>query len=203
MIGRLRGVLAHKAPPALLIDVGGVGYDVEAPMSTVYELPEVGQDVVLLTHLAIKEDAHALYGFLTEAERHLFRALLKISGIGAKTALNVLSGVSVDNFSRLIQASDVTALTRIPGIGKKTAERIVIELRDKASDLASGLAGSGGFSVRGAVPADPVAEASSALTALGYKAVEVSKLVKDVAEPGMDAETIIRRALSAALKIKG
>jgi len=201
MIGRLRGLLLSKQPPALMVECHGVGYDVEAPMSTIYDLPELGREVVLLTHLAIKEDAHQLYGFLTEGERLLFRALLKISGIGAKTALSVLSGASVDEFARLIRAGDVTALTRIPGIGKKTAERIVIELRDKTEGLSDGLSGgSVAFMPRGAVPADPVAEATSALAALGYKPAEVSKLVKDVSQPGMSAEDIIRKALSAALR---
>ena len=121
MIGRLRGTIIHKSPPWLVVDVNGVGYELEAPMSTFYDLPDVGRDVVLFTHYAQKEDSVSLYGFLTEGERRLFRDVQRVSGIGAKIALAVLSGVSVDEFARQLQASDVTALTRIPGIGKKTA----------------------------------------------------------------------------------
>ncbi|MBP7624621.1 MAG: Holliday junction branch migration protein RuvA, partial [Xanthomonadales bacterium] len=131
MIGRLKGVLVMKAPPALMIDVNGVGYELEAPMSTFYELPELGREITLVIHYAQKEDAVNLYGFQSERERGLFRTLLKVSGIGAKTALSILSGVSADDFARMVANSDLTALTRIPGIGKKTAERIVVELRDK------------------------------------------------------------------------
>ncbi len=196
MIGRLKGILVHKQPPWLMIDVGGVGYELEAPMSTFYDLPEVGREVTLFTHYAVKEDAVALYGFLREAERRLFRDVQKVTGIGAKIALAILSGASVDEFARLVQASDVTALTRIPGIGKKTAERIVVELRDRAADFAGGPAVAGGR----AVPLDPVAEAGVALQQLGYKPAEVARLVKDAAAPGDAAETIIRKALKAALR---
>jgi len=195
MIGRLRGILAAKQPPWLVIDVGGVGYELEAPMSTVFDLPEVGREVALFTHYAVKEDTVALYGFLRDAERILFRTLQKVSGIGAKTALAVLSGSSTDEFARLVQTGDIASLTRIPGIGKKTAERIVVELRDRVDGMALALSGP-----RGNVPKDPVAEASSALQQLGYKPVEVSRLVKDVAETGDDAEAIIRKALKAALR---
>ena len=195
MIGRLRGILAAKQPPWLVIDVGGVGYELEAPMSTVFDLPEVGREVALFTHYAVKEDTVALYGFLRDAERLLFRTLQRVSGIGAKTALAVLSGSSTEEFARLVQTGDIASLTRIPGIGKKTAERIVVELRDRVDGMALALSGP-----RGAVPKDPVAEASSALQQLGYKPVEVSRLVKDVAETGDDAEAIIRKALKAALR---
>jgi len=196
MIGRLKGVLVMKAPPALMIDVNGVGYELEAPMSTFYELPELGREVTLVIHHAQKEDAVNLYGFQSERERGLFRTLLKVSGIGAKTALSILSGVSADDFARLVANSDITALTRIPGIGKKTAERIVVELRDK---LGAGLApvAVGGVKI---VARDPVAEASAALEQFGYKPVEIAKLLKDAAEPGDSAETIIRKALKAALR---
>ena len=132
MIGRLKGTLIHKQPPWLVVDVHGVGYELEAPMSTFYDLPDIGREVSLFTHYAQKEDSVSLYGFLRDAERRLFRDVQKVSGIGAKIALAVLSGVSVDDFARLVQSSDVTALTRIPGIGKKTAERMVVELRDRA-----------------------------------------------------------------------
>jgi Holliday junction DNA helicase RuvA len=197
MIGRLKGVLVAKQPPWLVLDVGGVGYELEAPMSTFFDLPELGREVSLCTHYAVKEDTVALYGFLREAERSLFRTLQKVSGVGAKIALSVLSGVSVDEFARLVQVGDIAALTRIPGIGKKTAERMVVELRDRVDGIAGGMpAAIGG--VPGAV--DPVTEASVALQALGYKPAEVTRLVRDAAAPGDRAEEIIRKALKAALR---
>ena len=196
MIGRLRGTLISKQPPSLLLEVAGVGYEVEAPMSTIYDLPGVGKEVILLIHHAVKEDGVNLYGFLHESERTLFRSLLKVSGIGAKIALAVLSGVSTDHFARLVQAGDVVALTKIPGIGKKTAERIVVELRDRLD----GLSGVPGASM-GAVgaPLDAAGEATVALQQLGYKPAEVSRLVQKVAAEGDGAEAIIRKALRAAL----
>lgn len=195
MIGRLKGVLVAKQPPWIMVDVGGVGYELEAPMSTFYDLPEVGREVVLCTHYAVKEDTVALYAFLREDERALFRAVQKVSGIGARIALAVLSGVSVEEFSRLVQTSDLAALTRIPGIGKKTAERIVVELRDRVDGL-------GGAVVAAATGAgaDPAAEAAIALQALGYKPVEVMRLVRAASAPGDRAEDIIRKALKAALR---
>lgn len=197
MIGRLRGTLLSKQPPSLLVEVGGVGYEVEAPMSTIYDLPGIGKEVVLLTHHAVKEDSVTLYGFLHEHERALFRNLLKVSGIGAKIALAVLSGVSTDHFARLVQAGDVVALTKIPGIGKKTAERIVVELRDRVDGLSSL---PGGVSAAGqGAPLDAAGEATVALQQLGYKPAEVSRLVQKVASDGDDAESIIRKALRAAL----
>ena len=195
MIGRLKGILVHKQPPWLMIDVHGVGYELEAPMSTFYDLPEVGKEVMLLTHYAQKEDAVALYGFLSEGERRLFRDVQKVSGIGAKIALAVLSGASVDEFARLVQAGDVAALTRIPGIGKKTAERIVVELRDRAADLVGGAS-----VVAGRGPAaDPVSEASVALQQLGYKPAEIARMVKEAAA-GDSPEEIIRKALKSVLR---
>ena len=198
MIGRLKGTLVSKQPPWLTLDVHGVGYELEAPMSTFYELPPVGGDVVLCTHYAVKEDSVALYGFHREAERLLFRTLLKVSGIGAKTALSILSGVSVDEFSRLVQTSDIAALTRVPGIGKKTAERIVVELRDRVDGLGRGIGG--GLGGATAMPMDPASEAIVALQALGYKPQEAARLVKQVAAEQDDAEAIIRKALKAALR---
>ena len=196
MIGRLRGILALKQPPWLVVDVNGVGYELEAPMSTFYDLPELGREVSLFTHYAQKEDSVSLYGFLTEAERRLFRDVQKVSGIGAKIALAVLSGVSVDEFARLVQAGDITALTRIPGIGKKTAERMVVELRDRAADLAGG--GVPGAMVAGA--GDPVADAVTALQQLGYKPAEAARMAREAAAPGDEAATIIRKALQSALR---
>lgn len=196
MIGRLRGMLLSKQPPSLLVEVGGIGYEVEAPMSTIYDLPGIGKEVILLIHHAVKEDSVTLYGFLHESERVLFRNLLKVSGIGAKIALAVLSGVSTDHFARLVHAGDVVALTKIPGIGKKTAERIVVELRDRLD----GVDFSGGPSLRVAgAPLDAAGEATVALQQLGYKPAEVSRLVQKVAADGDDAEAIIRKALRAAL----
>ncbi|MEF9978567.1 MAG: Holliday junction branch migration protein RuvA [Thermomonas sp.] len=195
MIGRLKGILIHKAPPWLVVDVGGVGYELEAPMSTFYDLPEVGREVFLFVHHAQKEDSVSLYGFLRESERRLFRDVQKVSGIGAKIALAVLSGVSVDEFARLLQASDVTALTRIPGIGKKTAERMVVELRDRAAGMASGLPAGAAT-----LPNDPLSEAITALQSLGYKPADADRMARKAAADGDDAATIIRKALQSALR---
>jgi Holliday junction DNA helicase RuvA len=195
MIGRLKGTLAHKQPPWLMIDVGGVGYELEAPMSTFYDLPEVGREVTLFVHHAVKEDSVALYGFMREIERRLFRDVQKVTGIGAKIALAILSGASVDEFARLVQTGDVTALTRIPGIGKKTAERIVVELRDRAADFTGGVAALVGKGVAN----DPVAEAGIALQQLGYKPAEIGRMLKEGA-PGDSAEDIIRKALKSMLR---
>ena len=196
MIGRLKGTLVAKQPPWLMVDVGGVGYELEAPMSTFFDLPELGREVTLCTHYAVKEDAVALYGFLRDGERSLFRTLQKVSGVGAKISLSVLSSISVDEFARLVQTSDIAALTRIPGIGKKTAERMIVELRDRVDGLGGGSAPMPGM----AVPHDPVAEATVALQSLGYKPAEVTRLVRDAAAPGDSAEDIIRKALKAALR---
>ena len=195
MIGRLRGILALKQPPWLVVDVHGVGYELEAPMSTFYDLPEVGREVALFTHYAHKEDSVALYGFLREGERRLFRDVQKVSGIGAKIALAVLSGVSVDEFARLVQAGDITALTRIPGIGKKTAERMVLELRDRAAGLVGGVPGATAAAV-----GDPVADAATALQQLGYKPADAVRMARDAAAAGDEAAAIIRKALQSALR---
>ncbi|NYZ62379.1 Holliday junction branch migration protein RuvA [Luteimonas deserti] len=196
MIGRLRGTLIYKAPPWLVVDVQGVGYELEAPMSTFYDLPELGREVALFTHYAQKEDSVSLYGFLHEAERRLFRDVQKVTGIGAKIALAILSGVSVDTFARLVHTGDVTALTKIPGIGKKTAERMVVELRDRAADLA----GAGGAVPSRSGPADPLSEATIALQQLGYKPAEAQKMAKAASSEGDTPELIIRKALQSALR---
>ena len=196
MIGRLKGILISKQPPWLVVDVGGVGYELEAPLSTIFDLPATGHEVALFTHYAVKEDTVALYGFLRESDRLLFRTLQKVSGIGAKIALAVLSGASVDEFARQVQTGDIAALTRIPGIGKKTAERIVVELRDRVDGLTTAVPGFGGRTV----PKDPQSEATVALQQLGYKPAEVARLVNQAAQPGDDAEAIIRKALTAALR---
>ncbi|MDZ7749861.1 MAG: Holliday junction branch migration protein RuvA [Halofilum sp. (in: g-proteobacteria)] len=162
MIGRLTGTLARKQPPSLLVDVGGVGYELEAPMSTFYDLPEVGAEVTLLTHMVVRDDAHLLFGFARESERYLFRTLLKVSGVGAKMALAVLSGMSADDFARCIESDDVTALTRLPGIGRKTAQRLVVEMRDRLDDaeLRAALPGAGGGAAAEAPAGDAVADAT-------------------------------------------
>ncbi len=205
MIGRLTGQLAAKQPPELLVDVGGVGYELEAPMSTFYELPEVGAQVTLYTHMIVREDAHQLFGFAREAERRLFRTLLKVSGVGAKMALAVLSGMGADDFARCIETDDVTALTRLPGIGKKTAERLIVEMRDRldSEELRAALPGA---TAPAAAPGGPepgddaVADATSALIALGYRANEASRMIRNVDTAGCTTEDIIRQALKAAVR---
>jgi Holliday junction DNA helicase RuvA len=198
LIGFLRGKLAAKHPPVLLLDVGGVGYEVEAPMSTFYGLPGVGADVMLHTHLVVREDAHILFGFGTERERSLFREVIKISGVGPRIALGILSGITVDEFHRCVEAQDAAALTRIPGIGRKTAERLIIEMRDRLKVLATGQP----FEVRGAAGAtaagpNPQAEAFSALVALGYKPAEVTRLLQKIDPSVTTTEDLIRHALRA------
>jgi Holliday junction DNA helicase RuvA len=199
MISRLSGILVEKNPPLLVIDVGGVGYEVEAPLGVFGELPETGQPVVMLTHLQISQDHQTLYGFSSVAQRTLFRQLLKISGIGAKLALTILSGASGDDLARYVADGDAASLTRLPGIGKKTAERIIIELRDKLDILPPVLPGSHGAG--GAVATGAVAEAGSALRALGYKPAEISRMIAEVAEPDLEAEEIIRRALQSMVRV--
>ena len=196
MIGRLTGKLVLKSPPQLLLDVGGVGYELEAPMSTFYRLPAVGEAVTLHTHLTVREDAHLLFAFASPAEKTLFRELIKLSGVGPKLALAVLSGVSVEDFWNLVRAGDAARLTKLPGIGKKTAERMVLELREKAGG------GDGPASVPGvsAAPATPLAEARSALEALGYKTVEAEKLLNAIKADGMGTDQLIREALKRAVR---
>jgi holliday junction DNA helicase RuvA len=200
MIGRLRGKIILKQPPRLMLDVQGVGYEVDATMSTFYQLPEVGQEVVLHTHLIVREDAHLLFGFVSEAERSLFRNLIKVSGIGARTALVILSGMSADQFARCIIEGDVASLVRLPGVGKKTAERLVIELRDRL-DTHDSIAHDMPAFKRPAV-ASPVDDAQSALIALGYKPAEASRMVQGVDSGGLDTENIIRQCLQNAVKKK-
>jgi Holliday junction DNA helicase RuvA len=197
MIARLAGTLVSKQPPLMVIDVAGVGYEVEAPLPVFYDLPENGQPVVILTHLSVKEDSHTLYGFASEAERSLFRQLLKISGIGAKLALTILSGASGDELARYVVERDAAALTRLPGIGKKTAERIIIELRDKLDNLPAGTAlGTGSKAPSGT----PLGEATNALIALGYKSQDAGRMARNVAQPEMSVEEIIRQALQATVQ---
>ena len=198
MIGRLSGILIEKQPPGLMIDVQGVGYELEAPMSTFYELPEVGEKITLHTHLAVREDAHTLYGFYHEGDRKLFRTLLKVNGVGAKVALGILSGMNANDFAACVHADDTAALVRLPGIGKKTAERLIIEMRDrldKIDAVPSVASTSAGVSDR---PQTPISDAVSALVALGYKPQEASRMVKAVNTDGLASEAIIREALKGA-----
>lgn len=198
MIGFLRGRLVAKKPPAVLIDVGGVGYELEAPMSTFFDLPNVGENLTLYTHLAIREDAHNLYGFLSEAEKTLFRTLIRVNGVGAKLALGILSSMTAEAFHRCVENQDIQSLTRLPGIGKKTAERLIIELRDRMPDLGD-LSGSLAGASR-AVVANPVDEAVSALVALGFRPQDAQALIKPLDTEGKASEDIIRLALKAVAR---
>lgn len=201
MIGRLRGLLAWKQPPYLMIDAHGVGYELEASLTTFQTLPEVGAEVTLLTHLAVREDAHTLYGFASPEERGLFRNLIRVTGIGPRLALLILSGMSVDLFGRCVREGDTASLTRLPGIGKKTAERLIIELRDRIGELgldptAVVLPGS-----RAVAPAvNPVDDAISALVALGYRLPEASRMVQSLDTDGLTSEAIIRLALQSSVR---
>jgi Holliday junction DNA helicase RuvA len=195
VIGFLHGRIAGKTAPAVTVDVGGVGYELEAPMSTFLNLPAVGESVRLITHLVVREDAHILYGFATEEERRLFRNLLKVSGVGPKIALGVLSGMSVEAFTRCVLAEEVTTLTRIPGVGRKTAERLIIEMRDRVNTQPAMAALPG----RPAV-SDPHSEAFDALVALHYKPAEATRLLKGIAAGAHTTEELIRLALQGAIR---
>ena len=199
MIARLAGILLEKNPPHLVIDVNGVGYEVEAPTGVFHDLPENGKQIAIVIHHNFTQDSQTLYGFSSLGERELFRKLLKISGIGAKLALTILSGASGEELTRFVSNGDVASLTRLPGIGKKTAERIIIELRDKLEGIV--IAPVGGSGLSGApFSTDPASEAGHALASLGYKPGEVSRMISTVAEAGMDAEEIIRKALQTRVK---
>ncbi len=202
MIGFLRGKLVSKSPPQLVVDVHGVGYEVEAPMTTFYDLPALGDEVRLHTHLVVREDAHILFGFSKETERTMFRTLIKVNGVGPKLALTILSGLSAEEFHRCIRDNDSHSLVRLPGVGKKTAERLIIEMRDRLPDLSESSAsdvtvsaGQGGFAA-----ANPKREAISALCALGYKAQDAAKMVQAVAADDKSCEDIIRLALQGAVR---
>tara|TARA_R110001592_G_scaffold199938_5_gene448606 strand:- start:17416 stop:18021 length:606 start_codon:yes stop_codon:yes gene_type:complete len=197
MIGRLTGILLEKQPPHLLLDVQGVGYELDAPMSTFYKFPALGQSVTLHTHMVVREDAQLLYAFAEKRERDIFRELIRLNGVGPKLALALMSGLDVDELVRAVQAQDTSALVRVPGVGKKTAERLLIELRDrfKAWEALPGtfkpLASEGGAQA----PASQSSDAVSALISLGYKPQEASRAVAAVEEDGMSSEELIRRAL--------
>lgn len=199
MIGHLRGRLALRQPPHLLVEVHGVGYELEAPMSTFYNLPEVGAEIHLYTHLVVREDAHLLFGFASERERRLFRALLKVNGVGARMALTILSGMEADTLVQCIQAGDADRLVKLPGVGRKTADRLIVEMRDRLGDWEAPVVDTAG----GTAPATgngAADDAVHALIALGYKPQEAARYVKAVAQDGMTSEEIIRAALKASVR---
>ena len=189
MIGHLKGTLVSRRPPELVLEVAGVGYELEAPMSTFYRLPETGQSLTLLTHLLVREDAQLLYGFATEAERSLFRNLLKVSGVGARIALGILSGISVEGFRRSVFERDIASLTRIPGIGRKTAERLMVEMADRLDPDGTDT------HVQEGAGTEAEAEAHGALLALGYRPAEVRRLLAKLDASGLNSEQLIREAL--------
>jgi Holliday junction DNA helicase RuvA len=203
MIGFVRGVLAHKEPPWLLVDVNGVGYELEVPMSTLFCLPDIGVEVFLRTHLVMREDHQTLFGFATEDERRLFRSLIKVSGVGAKLALTILSGISVQGFIQCVQTDDKAALVKLPGIGRKTAERLIIDMRDRIDQMVSdagrhsavqSVNGAGGVSSGGS---SPRTEAYNALVTLGYKHAEVQKMLERVSIDDQTTEDILRVVLKS------
>lgn len=200
MIGWIRGKLLLKQPPHLLLDVNGVGYEIEAPMSTFYSLPAVGEEVSIFTHLVVRDDAHLLFGFGSEEERRMFRTLIKVNGVGAKMALTILSGIEAAEFALCITQGESERLTRLPGVGKKTAERLIVEMRDRLQDWEPLTApGAAGGATAAVTSHDPIKDALGALIALGYKPQEASRYVHAVATDGMNSEEIIRAALKASV----
>jgi Holliday junction DNA helicase RuvA len=200
VIGFLRGKLIQKSPPQLLLDVQGVGYEVEAPMTTFYDLPALGEEVELHTHLVVREDAHILFGFANETERMLFRLLIKVNGVGPKLALTVLSGQSVDEFYRCVNDNDVKALVRLPGVGQKTAERLIIEMRGRLPELSANNIAKDSISSPQLLGNSPKQEAITALCALGYKPQDAARMVQVIDTEAKSCEDIIRMALRGAIK---
>ncbi len=201
MIGRLRGTLVEKQPPYLLLDVNGVGYELQAPMTTFYRLPAVGTELILHTHLSITENLHQLFGFIDQRDRSLFRTLIKVSSVGPKLAIAILSGMESDDIARCVRDNNIAALTKVPGIGTKTAERLVIELRDRLKNWNSS---SSDLTIHSGLPKavdanDAYAAAESALISLGYKPVEAAKMIATAAKqkPEAKSEELIRLALRA------
>lgn len=197
MIGFIRGKLFSKTPPQLVVDVQGVGYELDAPMTTFYDLPALGEEIQLYTHLVIRDDAHILFAFSTEADRKMFRALIKVNGVGPKLALTILSGQSAEEFHRCIHDNDIQALVRLPGIGKKTAERLIIEMRDRLPEGSGSSDSDTGVSVTQVI-ANPKQEAISALCTLGYKPQDASKMVQGISQEDKTCEDIIKLALQGA-----
>ena len=204
MIGRLSGILIHKQPPLLMVDVHGVGYEVQAPMSTFYQLPELDNPVVILTHLVVREDAQLLYGFHSESERLLFKSLIKVNGVGPKLALTILSGISADEFVQAVKNNDESGLVRLPGIGKKTAQRLIIEMKDRLRDWqlpSDNTEDKTSTESDNSVPEqDIIQEAVSALIALGYKPVEASKMISRLDSEGQSCEMLIKQALKNTVR---
>ncbi|KAF0281258.1 Holliday junction branch migration protein RuvA [Spiribacter sp. 1M153] len=201
MIGRLRGTLIDKQPPWVVVDVSGVGYEIELPMSSIYQLPASGETVVLRIHQGLRDEVPVLYGFYTEGERGLFRALIRVNGVGPKMALAILSGISTEEFRRSVEQKDTATLTRLPGIGKKIAERLTLEMQDRLDGLGSAAGGlPGAIAGAGTAPSadDPRAEASAALVALGYKPAEAQRLLQGI--EAEDSEQLIRAALKKAVR---
>ena len=204
MIGRIRGTLVHKQPPDILVEVGGVGYEIQVPMTTLFQLPALGEPVSLVTHFAVREDAQLLYGFIDERDRHLFRQVIKVSGVGPKLALTILSGMDSGSFARCVQRDDISSLVALPGVGKKTAERLLVEMRDKLKDW-FGPADSGASALASGAAAAPAVniarDAEGALIALGYKPAEASRMVAVVNDDSVTtSEDLIRRALKSVVK---
>ncbi|OSM96080.1 MULTISPECIES: Holliday junction branch migration protein RuvA [Lonsdalea] len=205
MIGRLRGIVLEKQPPQVLIEANGVGYEVHMPMTCFYELPELGQETIIFTHFVVREDAQLLFGFNNKQERSLFRELIKVNGVGPKLALAILSGMSAQQFVSAVERQEIGALVKLPGVGKKTAERLVVEMKDRFKGLNGDLFNSASdltlppAADAAASSADIEAEAESALVALGYKPQEAGRMISKVAKPGADCETLIRDALRAVL----
>ena len=202
MIGRLRGIIIEKQPPKVLIDVGGVGYNVFMPMTCFYELPNNGQEVIVLTHLIVREDVQLLYGFNHEQERELFRELIKVNGVGPKLALAILSGMSAKQFIVAVEQSEIKTLVKLPGVGTKTAERLIVEMKDRVKRFGEELSDSMTIIETGNIKKSSnqiESEAVSALIALGYKPQEASRIISKVIKPEMDCETLIREALKSAL----
>ena len=196
MIGFVRGTLAFKEPPSLVIDVGGVGYEIEAPMSTIFRLPNIGTEVQLHTHLVVREDQQTLFGFSTDEERRLFRGLIKVSGVGAKLALTILSGISVEGFMQCVRTEDKATLVKLPGIGRKTAERLILDMRDRVD--AVGVDGAVGAAAVLGQPASARGDAFNALVSLGYKPGDAQKMLDSVETEGVKTEDILRSVLRAA-----
>ena len=198
MIGRITGILIEKKPPLLVVDCHGVGYELEAPMTTIWSLPEVNEKVSLYTHLAVRDDAHLLYAFTSDSERSLFRLLLKVNGVGTRMALVILSGMTADEFAECVHGGDSARLTALPGIGKKTAERLIVEMRDRVAVGDAGAATGGAATPPTAASAgDPAADAISGLIALGYKPAEASRYVHGLDAAGLSSEEIIRQVLKS------
>ncbi|HBO12772.1 MAG TPA: Holliday junction branch migration protein RuvA [Halieaceae bacterium] len=200
MIGSLRGVLVAKQPPEILVDVGGIGYELQVPMTTLFQLPALGQEVALVTHFAVREDAQVLYGFIDARDRELFRNLVRVSGVGPKLALAILSGMDADSFVRCVQRDDTASLVALPGVGRKTAERLLVEMRDRLKDWLDDAAAPAATPAADR-PADITADAEGALVALGYKPAEAARLVAAVNDDSIgDSEELIRRALRSTVR---